>query len=113
MRVCFEGSETEFVVPFVAPGDKTTVEQLTNALYQFFFKGNEPTCSFIIKNIKETGEFKLKNECLIVEKSYMKVFKQEHKTVTVQKKKKLKRWRSRSRSPVRKRRWVSPNGRRR
>ena len=113
MRVRFAGSETEFVVPFVAPGDKTTLKLLIDALYQFFFKGKEPTCSFIIKNIEDTGEFVLKDECLVVEKGYIKVFKQENKAIAKPKKKRLQRWRSRSRSPVRKRRWVSPNERRR
>ena len=95
MRVRFAGSETEFVVRLWPPGDKTTLKLLIDALYQFFFKGKEPTCSFIIKNIEDTGEFVLKDECLVVEKGYIKVFKQENK-VCKAKEKRLQRWRSKS-----------------
>lgn len=119
MKVKFDGGETIYTIPFIAPGDKVTEEELTKALETFFFKGKEPTCSFAVQNLQETGTFLLKDECLTIEKSYAKVFDRQDeakvkKKVKKKQMKRKKRWVSRSRSPKPKRRWSSPQyGRRR
>jgi len=115
MKVKFDGGETIYTIPFIAPGDKVTEEELTKALETFFFKGKEPTCSFLIKNLEETGTFLLKDDCLTIEKKYAKVFDRQDEAKEKKKpRKRKKRWVSRSRSPKPRRRWSSPQyGRRR
>mgnify|MGYP006414708229 CR=1 FL=1 len=108
MKFRFESSDKIYNLTTTA--STVSQDEFKKLLYDFIFKGKDPTCSFEVTNCNENESITCDTDIPIVKKGYAKLFQQPSKLeMTKQKTKPKRRWRSRSpvQRQTRVRRWRS------
>lgn len=105
MKFRFESSSKEMELSTSSP--TVTIQEFVMLVQNFFFKDKEATCSFEVINYEPQYVLKCDSDIPIIRKSYNSLFVQPKQMEMVGSKKKQipRRWRSRS--PIKRKRWVS------